>query len=602
MECNKAAVCRAVSRGVKPLPYSQSDAAPVFAKAMAETRKFMGKLYKGLSAAGSIFYRLCYLVGAQTRRALKFTARRLKKGLAPAGRALYRGLDWLVIRHLRAAAHELGRLAEGFRIAGGRMAAAARRHPLLTLPQALMLPVLAFRRHRRLATSLINLAAPAAAAVVLLVTVQHWSGVTFALELEYEGESIGCIADESVFDQAAAMASERVINTDHSFSVERAPKLTVTVAREGDMLDEKAVCDRILRSSSSSIAELSGLYVDGRFVGAMQSRGGVEAILDGLLGAYREDGEETQVRFLQQVEVIDGLYPLSTVVTADEMTAFLTGETTAERLYTAGKGDTLSRVARICSLSIEELKALNPTLSDAVAQGQKVVVQRSNPVLQVQSVRVIEYDEAIPFSAEKVEDASQYVGYKKVKTEGRDGVKRVTAEVVYQDGEEQSRTILSEEVTKAPVNRVTVVGARKFNVNIKPGSGEATGKFIWPLPACKNITSGYGYRSGRLHKGIDINGGGVAGKPIIAADGGTVVEVNKSGWGGGLGLYVIIDHGGGYRTTYAHCSYVAVDKGQKVSQGQEIALVGDTGDSTCNHLHFEIRIDGKPVDPVPYVR
>jgi murein DD-endopeptidase MepM/ murein hydrolase activator NlpD len=117
---------------------------------------------------------------------------------------------------------------------------------------------------------------------------------------------------------------------------------------------------------------------------------------------------------------------------------------------------------------------------------------------------------------------------------------------------------------------------------------------IWPVSG--PVTSPFGYRWGRLHAGIDI---GVAyGTPIHAAASGTVV---LAGWTGGYGNYTCIDHGGGMATCYGHQSSYAVSSGTQVSQGQVIGYVGNTGHSFGAHLHFEVRINGNPVDPLGYL-
>jgi murein DD-endopeptidase MepM/ murein hydrolase activator NlpD len=117
---------------------------------------------------------------------------------------------------------------------------------------------------------------------------------------------------------------------------------------------------------------------------------------------------------------------------------------------------------------------------------------------------------------------------------------------------------------------------------------------IWPVSG--PVTSPFGYRWGLLHAGIDI---GVAyGTPIHAAASGTVV---LAGWTGGYGNYTCIDHGGGLATCYAHQSSYAVSSGASVSQGQVIGYVGSTGHSFGAHLHFEVRINGTPVDPLGYL-
>ena len=117
---------------------------------------------------------------------------------------------------------------------------------------------------------------------------------------------------------------------------------------------------------------------------------------------------------------------------------------------------------------------------------------------------------------------------------------------------------------------------------------------IWPVNG--PVTSPFGYRWGRLHAGIDI--GVPYGTPIHAAAAGTVV---LAAWTGGYGNYTCIDHGGGLATCYAHQSSYAVSAGAQVSQGQVIGYVGSTGHSFGAHLHFEVRINGTPVDPLGYL-
>ena len=541
-------------------------------------------------------YLLCYRTGLFTIRFFRRTGRILGRLFRPAARLLCRGVDWLLLRHVRAIVAELKRFGQGFGIAGRRVAAAFRRHPLLAVLQVLMLPLTALRRHRKMAVSLLNLAAPVAACFVLASTLQYWAGKTFVLQLAYGGESMGYISKASVFDSAADMAVGRVINTDNSFEVERTPKFTITMAGADQVLDEKTLCDKILRSSTSAIAELSGLYIDGQFEGAVRSRAELEGVLQGILDSYSDGGEET-LDFVQNVEVVDGLYPLSAVVSAQDMHSLLTRESVVGRTYEVVKGDSLSRIANKNDMTLKELMALNPGVNELVHIGQELTVQRAQPYLRVQSVRTVEYTEEIPFATEKVQDANQYTGYSKVKREGKAGERTVVAQVVEIDGVEQSRTILSETVTAEPVNKVLIVGSKKYNANIVAGDGIATGKFIWPIPACKLVTTKFG--SGG-HKGVDITGGAMN-KPVIASDGGRVAEVNTSGYGGGYGKYVIIDHGGGYRTMYAHLNKVAVVKGQQVTRGQEIGLAGNTGRSYGAHLHFEIRRNGVPVNPLSYI-
>ena len=128
------------------------------------------------------------------------------------------------------------------------------------------------------------------------------------------------------------------------------------------------------------------------------------------------------------------------------------------------------------------------------------------------------------------------------------------------------------------------------------GGGDTTPSssgLVWPVSGV--LTSGFGYRWGRLHAGIDISA--PAGTPVRAAASGTVIY---AGWMGGYGNLVVIDHGGGLATAYAHLSAIWIGSGG-VSQGQGIGAVGCTGSCTGNHLHFEVRVNGQPVDPMGYL-
>lgn len=117
---------------------------------------------------------------------------------------------------------------------------------------------------------------------------------------------------------------------------------------------------------------------------------------------------------------------------------------------------------------------------------------------------------------------------------------------------------------------------------------------VWPVSG--PITSPFGWRWGRLHQGIDI--GASTGTPIRAAAAGTIIYC---GWESGYGNLVVIDNGGNLATAYGHQSAIAVTCGQQVSQGQVIGYVGCTGECTGPHLHFEVRVDGNPVDPMGYL-
>lgn len=173
---------------------------------------------------------------------------------------------------------------------------------------------------------------------------------------------------------------------------------------------------------------------------------------------------------------------------------------------------------------------------------------------------------------------------------------------------QQTATTAAPVVTQAPTTPPTTAPttepttkATTTTTTQAPPSGSM---FAWPTPGYYVISSPFGWRWGRNHNGIDIIGNTpIKGSPARAAGNGTVI-VAKHG-NSGYGNYVIIYHGDGYSTLYGHMLSLSVSEGDKVTVGQQVGVVGDTGDVTGPHLHFEVRIgyglQGKAVDPMPYL-
>ncbi len=174
----------------------------------------------------------------------------------------------------------------------------------------------------------------------------------------------------------------------------------------------------------------------------------------------------------------------------------------------------------------------------------------------------------------------------------------------------QKRSLLS--ATKANIAKLKAVAAAEDRASDRiaaqlaargNGSGQYNGVMQWPVPGNYEVTSGFGWRIHpilgyrRFHAGIDISAPGGSG--IIASGSGTVIS---AGYSGGYGNVTMIDHGNGVVSVYAHQSSIDVSVGSTVSKGQRIGSVGSTGLSTGPHLHFEVRINGNPVDPMHYLR
>ncbi len=178
------------------------------------------------------------------------------------------------------------------------------------------------------------------------------------------------------------------------------------------------------------------------------------------------------------------------------------------------------------------------------------------------------------------------------------------SEAEYAELEQESKQIAAEISRKQLASATSSrgkTGSRSNNSSNSGGNASAPsgggGSMAWPAPG--PVTSPYGMRWGRLHSGIDI--GVSVGTPVVAARDGVVV-LTRTGYGGGYGNYIVVDHGGGISTLYAHNSSLSAGVGARVSRGQVIAISGNTGRSTGPHLHFEVRVNGNPVNPMPYLR
>ena len=266
--------------------------------------------------------------------------------------------------------------------------------------------------------------------------------------------------------------------------------------------------------------------------------------------------------------------------------------------YTIVEGDSPILIADKNGIPYSELKSLNPEIETTCLIGQKAIIATEKPFLSVKVVKNEVYDETIPYSKETTEDSSQYKGYTKTVQSGKNGSQIVTASVEYVDGYEVSREVLSTVVTEEPVTEKVVVGTKAKPtyrtgtvLSASTGTGSIGSNFIWPVNT-GYVSCGYSYG----HKALDIATS--YGTPVHASAAGKVIV---AGWYYNYGKCVVIDHGNGVQTLYAHNSSLNVSVGDYVSQGQQIAGVGSTGYSTGNHCHFEVKINGRNQNPWNYL-
>ena len=213
------------------------------------------------------------------------------------------------------------------------------------------------------------------------------------------------------------------------------------------------------------------------------------------------------------------------------------------------------------------------------------------PLMDVVVERSSSQVEVLPFSTVRVDDDTMARGEEKVVTPGVDGSQEVSYLQVERNGQIVSQESVGAEVLTPAVDEVVHVGTRLVY------DGHVVGELAWPLKdGVGIISSRYGWRDLGWHSGVDVAWDIYT--PIVAVEAGTVTFTSTLG---GYGNLVIIDHGNGLTTYYAHCDQFFVSVGDHVSRGQVIATIGMTGTTTGPHVHFEVRVDDNAINPAPYI-
>lgn len=437
--------------------------------------------------------------------------------------------------------------------------------------------------------------APVLGILFLVMTIQYFSGLTFGLEVEYGGKTLGYIKSEAEFNQAEKMMQGRIVADAAAEPIYTIPTYKVTVVDQAELSRVDQICDELIKASNSVIVEASGLYIDDQFYGATYDRDSLKQTLNGLLDAFRTGEPTEEVSFVQSVKLVDGLYPQSTVKETDEITQLITTEVEGEKVYTVKEGDSPWKIAQTVGVSVNDLLLLNPGIDKSLLPGQDITISQAQPFLPIKVTKTIVYEDTLPYEVIQNKSSSYNRGYTKITKKGVNGVQEVTAQVTLVDGVETARKVLSTRVIQEPVNEQVTVGTKEIKVST--GSGTTTvgsGQFMWPVVGGGKVSCGFqGYVG---HTGTDITL--YYGAQIVAADSGVVViaKTNARGYGN----HVMIDHGNGVQTLYAHLSKRYVSYGQKVSKGEVIGLMGRSGNVTGTHLHFEIRINGRYKNPMKY--
>ena len=467
--------------------------------------------------------------------------------------------------------------------------------------------VLALQMLWHIVFGIFNYAAPVVAAIFLFNTVQSTLSTPMGLHVSYEiaGQvvDIGYVQNEKQYEAATQNVMNRLIFNNLSNFKTYSPVFRLEKVETKDVfLDEDELTNRIVEASGGEIDNAYGLYVNNVFYGAVKEQNILLDEFDNIRNRSISGKPNERAEFDKRIRFEQGIYPSTSVVPVQDLVSRINQIETSDEVYVLQSGDNLQLLADKLNMPVSLIIEMNPGIEEKLIAGEEIFTARARPFLSVRSIYTDVYNEDFDFEVVEVQNATYARGYRQVTEEGVPGVRKVTAEITTLNGIEISRNVLDSIVVRDPVPERAIVGVNNPqsiistpNTDRTPSdSAPSSAGFIWPAASGK-ITCGLGGYPG--HTGVDIASS--MGTPIYASASGTVVLVRHSA--SGYGRHILIDHGNGYQTLYAHNNELYVAEGDIVGQGQVIAAMGRTGRATGVHVHFEVRYQGKYQDPVNYI-
>lgn len=425
------------------------------------------------------------------------------------------------------------------------------------------------------------------AATLLVLNIYITSNSVFLVKVK--GNEIGYIKGKEI----ANVVEDKIKSTDR-IDIAKDIEVVTYANIKTTTLDEQQLEAKVRKELGLKIPAYV-VTIGNEKVATLQNQKEYEALLETLKKRYTpnytgiKNVEINAFKIDQNIKTTVEFVNANQIEDVDEVAEKIIKGRLKEEKYVVKEGDTIWKITMDLGYSIDQIASYNPSLRlEKIKPGQEIKIVKNQPYFNVEMELTIASNEEVPCDVEEIKDNQMAKGKTVVKQEGANGLAEVRKKVKVVNGSIIDETLLVSKLVKEPQKKVVVVGTKQSNL-------VASGAFI--RPSRGSITSYFGRRWGRMHEGVDI--GAPTGTPIHAADAGKVVY---SGWMSGYGKVIMIEHGNGYRTVYGHASKLYVSEGTRVSKGQLIAAVGSTGRSTGPHLHFEVRKNGVPQNPLKYIK
>ena len=415
-------------------------------------------------------------------------------------------------------------------------------------------------------------------------------------EYAYNGKVLGYVGSQEDVTNVLQIAGEELneVNTETEQEIEFTANDNISfnlVRAAGKDTDDVDTTINKLAYMTDVEVVASAIYDGNKLVTIVKDEDEAERLLadvKDILGTPDEGMELVSAEFSKELQI----KPINVLLTSVQ------SNTAAKKQMTEGdnvnfyrlveEGETLGSIAKTFGVKKTDIHDEdNEESLKRVQQGDKICIRKEVNPVSVEMIEKGKMKEIIPYETIEKKSKKFYIGDEIVTVDGVDGVQIFEGTLTKIGGKVAKRDTTNLEVITKKVDKVVYVGTSKRPLTAP------TGIFKNPLKAGTYIvTSRPGWRWGRTHEGVDL--GSSVGNHVYASDGGTVV---RASYYGGYGNCIDIEHANGWLTRYGHLSYIGVKVGDKVYQGQYIGNVGNTGNSTGPHLHFETRQNGVFVDP-----
>ena len=412
--------------------------------------------------------------------------------------------------------------------------------------------------------------------------------------VEQNGEVVAYIKDEETYEEAKNIIAEQFVDVPvEKAEIKPIPAITsphklveTSVPQNTPIEDKTQLAETLLQNANQDVIIATGLYIDESFYGSTTDGDFLNDTLNKIKSSYAEEQGVSidAVSIKNNIALREGVYLTNSIQEGEVLASKMQGTILAQEIYTVLEGDTIISISETTGVDYDTIISLNPGLDEFnIHPGDSIILEKEKPLISLSAVKEVQYQQEVPYYQEKQESPNLEEGITNILEPGENGLVDIVAQIEIVDGVEVASTIISEETIKAVVPEKVEVGTKEI------------GDLIRPMKS-GYVSQGYTSAFDPDHGAVDI--AAPTGTPVYASAGGTVTTVACDS--DGYGNYMIIDHGNGMKTLYAHLSKIEMCEGQKVHQNDQIGLVGNTGRSTGPHLHFEVRIKNQKVNPFNY--